>query len=206
MHTRISLICASAVAVATGASTATASVLVDSNWNIFSSNYNAYAAVDSGRSLMQSFTLDRAYTIENLWIYASASSAKLYITGDLGQHVSRNDMLWTGSLSNTSMGWQEFDAEQVSLGPGTYYLVLEADMPSTSAAKWARATASGRMNLGDLGLADFNPGGFAPSNDFTMVNGASLTLRMTGFEAVVPTPGAAALLGMAGLAAFRRRR
>lgn len=206
MHTRFSLVCAGVIAVGSGATTASASVLVDSNWNIYSSTYNAYAAEDGGRSLMQSFTLDRAYTLENLWIYASASSAKLYITSDLGAHVSRNDMLWTGSLTSTTFGWQEFDVQETVLGPGTYFVVLESDTPSTSPGKWARAAASGRLNLGGFGLADFNPGGFAPSNEFINVSDASLTLRISGAEYVVPTPGAAAVLGMAGLAALRRRR
>ena len=83
---------------------------------------------------------------------------------------------------------------------------METDKPIAEASTWVGATSGGRVNLGNVATTTYEAGEFAASKSFVDLTGKSLTLRLTGEEAVIPSPGAGVLAGLVGLSAVRRRR
>lgn len=183
-----------------------ATSVVDSNWNLFSSNFSVYAQTSGGQALSQAFTLDEGFTLDTLSFYGKSESARLYIINGLSPTKTRSDVFWSVDFSDSTLGWHTLSLDGLTLGAGEYYLVMESDLGAAKAGTWARAVNSGRVGLGDLGTTTYEAGQFAASQAFTTMEGASLTLRITGEEASVPAPGGAALAGLCGLAALRRRR
>lgn len=206
MKTGICGLLACAGALALGPPAAQAEMVVNSNWNLFSANYSVYAQSQGGQALAQQFTLAGNYSLDSLSFYGKSESARLYIVDSLSPTAVRGDVLWSVDFSNTATGWHTLGLGGLTLGAGNYYLVMETDLGVTKAGTWAQATSGGRVGLGDIRTTTYEAGQFAASHDFTVLTGKSLTLRISGEEAIVPAPGAVTVAGLCGLAAARRRR
>lgn len=193
-------------ALAIGPPVASGATIVDSNWNLFSPQYSVYAATSGGQALAQRFVLDADYSLDSLSIYAKSPASRLYLVHELDPSATRADVIWSVDFTASSLGWHAFDLDGLLLGAGDYHLVMETDKPIVEASTWVGATSGGRVNLGDVATTTYEAGEFAASNSFTELSGKSLTLRVTGEEAVIPAPGAGVMAGLLGLSAVRRRR
>jgi len=193
-------------ALALGPPVASGATIVDSNWNLFSPQYSVYSAVSGGQALAQRFVLNADFSLDTLSIYAKSPGSRVYIVDALDPSATRADVIWSVDFTASTLGWHAFDLEDLLLGAGDYHLVMETDKPIIEASTWAGATSGGRVNLGDLATTTYEAGQFAASNSFTELTGESLTLRLTGEEAVIPAPGAGLMAGLLGLSAVRRRR
>ncbi|MBM3814977.1 MAG: PEP-CTERM sorting domain-containing protein [Acidimicrobiia bacterium] len=100
----------------------------------------------------------------------------------------------------------------LSLGPGTYYLIMSwesggsaaswnADTPTSVSSDVGATVAVGRL----LAFSPFET--YLPASNFTFISGAEPLYQVTG-DSAIPEPSAMALvgLGLVGLAAIRRRR
>lgn len=100
----------------------------------------------------------------------------------------------------------------LSLGPGTYFLVISPDGGTTPVGGWAATTAAPTVTLGSgvTRNADRGSNGaiasYPPSTEIPLLTGGSLLYSVTAVDSAVPEPATTALIG-AGLAilAFRRR-
>ncbi|MFG0275837.1 MAG: MYXO-CTERM sorting domain-containing protein [Phycisphaerales bacterium] len=198
------LACAGALAL--GPPAASADVLVNSNWNLFSANYSVYAQAAGGQALAQQFTLAGNFSLDSMSFYGASEASRLYIVDELSPTAVRGDVLWSIDFSSTTLGWQSFAMDGLTLSAGDYYLVMETDLGIVKAGTWAQATNGGRVGLGDIRTTTYEAGQFAASNEFTPLQGRSLTLRISGEELEIPAPGALTVAGFCGLAAVRRRR
>jgi len=143
-------------------------------------------------------------------IYSSPQAAEMDLVGDVAS-VHYGNQGWSSIDTNFVPGSAnfhalvEFDLNSLILNPGEYWIGLTIDHTFTGGGGQVGVgtRASGGVP-GDLNAMHANPlGGFG----FTLqaLNpAADAAYRLVG--TAVPAPGALALLGLAGLAARRRRR
>lgn len=123
-------------------------------------------------------------TIDGTQLVAGGFGPGLYYVA-----VARNDLTFGGTFQSAAL-----DINGVEIFPFT------APPPANGAANTDRRQQYGPTVPGTvLGSWRTQGGGFQPFN-------LNYNINLVGAEYAVPAPGAAALIGLAGVAAFRRRR
>jgi len=161
--------------------------------------------------LVQRVNIDGAYDLDTIEINANGENFNLYLARNIGESASdASDIVWSATNVSTpgnTFDWLSFDASGVSVGPGEYYLVMTSTTEDGGRWRQVLRTAEGTEGIGNSGEFSFLKSGeeSVVSHDYSSsssrwVYGA----RITGDE--IPAPGAAALFGLAGFTAARRRR
>lgn len=178
--------------------------------------------VDGSNNMLQSFSavvggwngFAGQWTAVSGWrveIYSSPQAAEANLIGDVAsvhyenQGWSSIDTNWVpGSLNFNAL--VEFDLGNLVLNPGSYWIGLTIDHTfGGGGGQVGVATGSTFVgNPGGLNAWQANPGGGFGFTLQPLSPAADAAYRLVG--TAVPAPGALALLGLAGLAARRRRR
>jgi len=178
---------------------------------------SATAKTDSGvaTAVAQRFTLAMDATIESINVlgFSSGADVNVFITQVLGPESTMADIMSstmsiaTEATAGFGGSFQMIDINDVELSAGDYQVV----MTSTDATgfQWLRVSSEGATGIGAAGAATYPADENFVGQSFTTLTGSNqdaLGIEIIGFGDVIPSPGAAALLGVAGLAGLRRRR
>jgi len=133
-----------------------------------------------------------------------------FVTDAIGAGTTVADEIASTAFSITPGFNQTVDLfSGLSLGPGTYFLVISPDAGASGAGGWSVTTASPTVTTG-LGVtrnADRGSNGaialYPPSSDIPVLTGGSLLYSVTASD--VPEPGATTLIAC-GLAMLGIRR
>jgi hypothetical protein len=197
---KIRTLAAVGLALAAGAATNAAMIV---NTDLTGAGSNAHGA-NPNLHLMQEVTFDQAFNLNTIGVNAAGGDFTLYLASNVGDDASDAfDILWSGAASaDSGYDWTDIDASGVSVEAGEYFLI----MTSETNTNWRRALsdAEGNVGLGGSGLANTN---LDTITGKTFIPGSASRVYSVRIDGdVVPAPGAAALFGLSGLAAARRRR
>jgi|GEM_PF-2883983 len=189
------------VALAAGAAASADTVV---NTDLTGAGTNAHGA-NPNIHLMQEVVFDQAYNLNTVSVNVSNPNFNLYLARNVGDTASDAiDIMWSsaGSSSESGYHWVDLDASGTEVSAGTYYLI----MTSEANTNWRRALSSAPGNQG-LGLSGLAVSGLETITQKSFMPGAASRVYSVLIDAdVIPAPGAAALFGLGGLAAVRRRR
>lgn len=193
-------IAAVGLALAAGAATNAAMIV---NTDLTGAGVNAHGA-NANLHLMQEVSFDQAYNLNTIGVNVSGGAFTLYLAQNVGEGASDEfDIMWSSTGDgSTGYSWTDVDASGVTVAAGEYFLI----MTSETNTNWRRALsdAEGNVGLGGSGLANTN---LETITGKTFIEGAPSRVYSVRIDGdVVPAPGAAALFGLGGLVAARRRR
>ena len=172
------------------------------------------ATFENGTSihLVQRVNFEQAFDLTSIQVNATGDNFNLYLSRAIGEGArDADDIMWSvngASSDQNGFSWMSFDAEGVTVGAGEYYLVMTSDIEDGGRWREVLNTTEGTFGVGGYGQASFekNDGFSIIEQDFSESTGRWIYgVRIEGEEAI-PAPGAAALFGLAGLTAARRRR
>lgn len=201
MKTRTLL--AAGLALAAGAAANAAMIVNTDNTGAGS---NAHPANDT-LHLMQRVNFTDSFTLNSIAVSAAGNSFNLFLATNVGETADDDfDIVW--SATNVEVGgsfsWMTLDAGGVNVSAGEYYLIMTSD--ADGGARWQRVfrDIEGTVGVGNGGLATTGLDTITEKT-FTSDPGSRIySVRIDGDP--IPAPGAAALFGLAGLTASRRRR
>ncbi len=167
---------------------------------------NAHPA-NSTLHLMQRVTFDEAFTLNSIAVRAAGNSFNLFLATNIGEDADDDfDIMWSATDVEAESGfsWITLDAGGAEVAAGEYYLIMTSD--ADGGARWNRvfSNVEGTTGVGFAGLATDNLDTITEKTFTSDLSGRVYGTRIDGD--VIPAPGAAALFGLAGLTAARRRR
>ncbi len=167
---------------------------------------NAHPANDS-LHLVQRVNFDDAYSLNSIAVNAAGENFNVFLATNIGETASDEfDIVWSASNVEASSGfsWITLDAGGVDVSAGEYYLIMTSD--ADAGARWRRVfrDVEGTVGVGNGGLATMNLDTITEKTFSSDLGSRIYSVRIDADA--VPAPGAAALFGLAGLTAARRRR
>lgn len=186
------------------AAAANAAMIVSSS--IEGAGNNAHNA-NTTRHLVQRVQFDQAFNLNTIGVNASGANFNLYLAQNIGDAANDTfDIVWSSEGNSVAGGfqWVDLDASGTSVDAGEYFLIMTSE--ETVGPRWRRVfrDAPDTFGVGDSGIALTNLDTIT-GKSFTSDAGSRIySVRIDGD--VIPAPGAAALFGLAGLTAARRRR
>lgn len=136
----------------------------------------------------------------NIAIYSSPAAA---VAGNLVGDVANFAGLPGGQAASPAPQFVHLNVPATNLNPGTYWIGIIGVMDF---GVGGQVGMQGRSVVTGSGAHQINPGGgFGQGPDFPILNGGAPVDYLFRLNAV-PAPGSLALLGIGGIAAFRRRR
>ena len=161
--------------------------------------------------LVQRVSINGSYDLDNIQINANGENFNLHLASAIGSGASdASDIIWSATditTSDNTFDWMSFDAEGVSVGPGEYYLIMTSTTEDGGRWRQVLNTAEGTEGIGNSGEFSYLKNGEESIVSHNYSDSSSRWVygaRIAG--ELVPAPGAAALFGLGGLAAARRRR
>jgi len=202
---------AAGLALAVGAA-ANAAMIVNSVTDGAGTRFDTAEMVNGEcTQLVQRVSINGTYNLDNIQINANGEGFNLHLARAIGESASdASDIVWSANniaTSDNTFDWMSFDAEGVTVGPGEYYLVMTSTTEDGGRWRQVLRTAEGTEGIGNSGEFSFLKSGEESVVSHNYSDSSSRWVygaRLTG--ELVPAPGAAALFGLGGLAAARRRR
>jgi len=199
------------VGLAVSAGTANAELLVDSaNGTAFSPRDSALSDDATSTTLVQGFSLmdESILNTASLRGYSAGADVTLAITDAMGAGASASNILFQQNFSVVADAFgssmHAFNLGGLNLDAGSYFLVLMSD--DETGFEWARVSPGG-VGVEDRGDATYSAGSPFVSQTYTFHNGPTDQVYVLDIDGnAIPTPGAAGLLAIGGLAATRRKR
>lgn len=172
----------------------------------------AFLSADgTATNLVQRFVVTQPSAISLISFFGGGTDIDLFLTNMVGAGANdATNVLWSveGFTATGTRAWRNFNVSGLTLNPGTYYLVMGSD--DASGGNWTRAsrTDANALNIEARGAGTYSNGGQKrAANVVYTFEEATTTGFATHIEGTpVPTPGAAGVLGLAGLVSLRRRR
>lgn len=172
----------------------------------------AFLSTDgTATNLVQRIVIPEAIQVTSIGFFGGGTDIDLFLTNMVGAGASDvlNVMWSTSGFTATGLrAWRDFAVEGLVLNPGTYFLVMASDDPS--GGNWTRASRfdENALNVEARGAGTYVKSGAVRSASvnytFEESDTRALATRVQGVA--IPAPGAAALLGVAGLVGVARRR
>jgi MYXO-CTERM domain-containing protein len=126
---------------------------------------------------------------------SGANSTLLYTTtSTINAANIDNNTFQSIAIPNIAVGTSFFVGVSIAHAPGVFPIAVDQDAPTSAGVSWAGG--GGSFDANNVGF------GTGPSPDLSGLGLGNWMIRANA----VPTPGAAGLLALAGLAATRRRR
>jgi hypothetical protein len=199
------------VGLASSAFAGSAPLLVDTgNGSAFSPRDKAISGDATSTTLVQGFSLVDNSTLYNATLrgFSAGADVTIAITDAMGVGASASNIMYQQSFSvladTVGSSLHQFDFGALNLNAGSYYFVLMSNDPV--GFEWARVSPGG-VGVDHRGSSTYMTGGAFVSQNYTFLTGPAdqvYTLDIEG--SAIPTPGAASLLAIGGLAASRRKR
>jgi hypothetical protein len=141
--------------------------------------------------------------------YGSADNVTGLGNGEMVYAVSWDNVVGNGD--NTGVSWgNEMNMIMEGADGGLNLGFFPAEGSGTAGGIWGPASSDGILDLGDNGIGDFTFESWELYESYDDSTGAADAHYESGtvtlYTMVVPAPGALALLGVAGIAARRRRK
>ncbi len=167
---------------------------------------NAHPANDT-LHLMQRVNFTEAFNLNSIAVSAAGDGFNLFLATNVGDEADDEfDIVWSANDVEVSSGfaWMTLDATGVSVEAGEYYLIMTSD--ADGGARWQRSfrDLEGTFGVGDSALATNGLDTITEKTFSADPGNRVYSVRIDGDP--IPAPGAAALFGLAGLTASRRRR
>ena len=197
------LTAAGLLALAVG-SAANAAMIV--NTETTGAGVNAHTANDT-LHLIQEVNFTDAFTLNSIAVNIAGGGFSLHLARNVGESASDAlDIVWSANDVDApdSYSWTTMDATGVEVEAGSYFLIMTSEIDG--GARWRRVfrDAEGTEGVGVSGFATSGLDTITGKAFSTSVGERVYSVRIDGD--VIPTPGAAALFGLAGITASRRRR
>ena len=199
------------VGMASSALAGSAPLLVDTgNGSAFSPRDNAVSGDATSTTLVQGFSLAEDSLLFNAMIrgFSTGSDITIAITDAMGVGASASNVLYEQSHTVAADGFGSsmhgFNLGALALDAGSYFFVVMAE--DDAGFEWARVSAGG-LGVDHRGTGTYTTGSPFVSQNYTFFNGETDQVYVLDIEgSAIPTPGAASLLALGGVAAVRRKR
>lgn len=175
--------------------------VLETSWTTLGTYYNVSIAADVGAN------------------DSSNPSVSAYLTTAIGPTETAADLIQGITFDPTAENEMDTLFSGLTLGPGTYYLVLSGGASDSTESVWwgtdagnAANTANGVTFGGDgyaaIGVGLGVNGNYPPASDFNSVQGLGLLFDVTGDTTPEPSSFSLILIGgaAAGLWRWKRRR
>ncbi len=199
------------VGTASSAMAGSAPLLVDANnGSAFSPRDAAVSGDATSTTLVQGFSLADDSVLYNAMLrgFSEGADVTIAITDAMGAGASASNILYEQTHSVVADGFgssmHSFDLGFLNLNAGSYYFVVMSD--DEAGFEWARVSPGG-IGVDHRGMGTYTAGSPFVSQGYSFFEGENDQVYVLDIEgSAIPTPGAASLLALSGVAAVRRKR